>query len=134
MHFLGKIGIVVKNQFNLLYSSSQEWGNKHLFKMLIFNTILMFLVLLRSAGYFLPFFGISVNFIVLTMLILSIFLLGSKSKSMFITAFLFWLFACLMKVLKIDIWAERTAIYTFQALFIGAILLIIESFKRNDKN
>lgn len=117
-----------------IYNSFQEWGNSHLFKMLVFNTILVFLVLMRSAGYFLPFFGISINFIVFVMLVLSIFLLDSNSKSIFLIAFLFWVFACLMKLLKVDVWAERTAIYTFEALLIGMILLIIESFKMNDKN
>lgn len=113
-----------------IYDDSQEWGNLHLFKMLIFNTILVFLVLLRSAGYFLPFFGISINFIVIIMLVFSIFLLNSNSRSMFLIAFLFWLFAALMKVLKIDVWAERTAIYTFEAMIVGFILLIKESFKK----
>lgn len=114
-----------------IYNDSQEWGNLHLFKMLIFNTILVFLVLMRSAGYFLPFFGISINFIVIIMLVFSIFLLNSNSRSMFLIAFLFWLFATLMKVLKIDVWAERTAIYTFEAMIVGFILLIKESFKKS---
>lgn len=112
----------------------QRWSNSHIFKMLIFNTILVFLVLIRSAGYFLPFFEISVNFIVMSMLILSIFLLGSNSRSMFVIAFLFWLFAALMKVLKIDIWAERTAIYTYEALLVGLVLLIFEISRKNEKN
>lgn len=134
VNITNKVTSILKSGFNSFYSNIQEWGNKHLFKMLVFNTILMFLVLMRSAGYFLPFFGISVNFIVLSMLVLSIFLLNSNSKTMFITAFLLWMFAALMKVLKIDIWAERTAIYTFEALFIGTILLIIESVKPNGKS
>lgn len=108
----------------------QQWSNSHIFKMLIFNTILVFLVLMRSAGYFLPFFGISVNFIVIFMLVLSIFLLDARSKSMFLIALLFWIFAALMKVLKIDIWAERTAIYTYEAMIVGFILLIFETVKK----
>ncbi|MEK7169190.1 MAG: hypothetical protein AAB778_04210 [Patescibacteria group bacterium] len=86
---------------------------------------------MRSAGYFLPFFGISVNFIVFILLILSIFLLNFNSRSMFFISLLFWIFACLIKILKIDIWAERTAIYTFEAFLIGVILLIKESFKNS---
>lgn len=121
------------NIFKKIQLDLQQWSNSHIFKMLIFNTVLVFLVLMRSAGYFLPFFGISVNFIVMSMLILSIFLLGAKSKSMFLIAFLFWLFAGLMKVLKIDIWAERTAIYTFEALVVGLILIFFENFKKNEK-
>ena len=107
------------------------WGKENTFKLLIFNTVLAFLILLRSAGYFLPFFGISINFIVLFLLVLSIFLLNANSKSIFIVALLFWLFAGLLKMLKIDIWAERTAVYTFEALLIGVVLLIIESVKKN---
>lgn len=122
------------NIFKKIQLDLQQWSNSHIFKMLIFNTVLVFLVLMRSAGYFLPFFGISVNFIVMSMLILSIFLLGAKSKSMFLIAFLFWLFAGLMKVLKIDIWAERTAIYTFEALVVGLILIFFENFKKNEKD
>ena len=110
----------------------EEWGNKHLLNMLIFNVVLMFLILMRSAGYFLPYFAISVNFIVLTMLVLSIFLLKANSRSIFIVALLFWLFAGLLKLLKIDIWAERTAVYTFEALVIGAVLLLIESINKKD--
>lgn len=120
--------------FKKIQSDLQQWSNSHIFRMLIFNTVLVFLVLMRSAGYFLPFFGISVNFIVMSMLILSIFLLGAKSKSMFLIAFLFWLFAGLMKVLKIDIWAERTAIYTFEALVVGLILIFFENFKKDEKD
>lgn len=112
----------------------QHWSNLHTFRMLIFNTILVFLVLMRSAGYFLPFFEISVNFIVMSMLILSIFLLGSNSRSMFFVAFLFWLFAALMQVLKVDIWAERTAIYTFEALVVGIVLMFFENFRKNEKS
>lgn len=121
----------MKNNLYRFYLDSQKWGNEHLFKMLIFNTILVFLVLMRSAGYFLPFFGISINFIVIFMLALSIFLLDARSKSMFTIALLFWLFACLLKVLRVDIWAERTAIYTFEALIMGTLLLIKESFKKS---
>jgi len=109
----------------------ERWGGENVFKLLIFNTTLAFLILMRSAGYFLPFFGISINFIVLFLLVLSIFLLNANSKSIFIVALLFWLFAGLLKMLKIDIWAERTAVYTFEALLIGTVLLIIESVKKN---
>ncbi len=112
------------------YNKIQEWGNKNIFKILIFNTVLVFLVLMRSAGYFLPYFGISVNFIVLFMLVLSIFLLGSNSKTMYIFALLFWLFAGFMKIVKIDIWAERTAVYTFESLVVGLILFIIETVRK----
>jgi hypothetical protein len=109
----------------------ENWGKENTFKLLIFNTVLAFLILMRSAGYFLPFFGISINFIVLFLLVLSIFLLKAKSQSMFVMSLAFFLFAFILKLLKIDIWAERTTIYTFEALIIGTILLITESFKKS---
>ncbi len=112
----------------------ENWSKENTSNLLMFNTILVFMVLMRSAGYFLPYFELTINVIVIIMLVLSIFLLRSNSKSLFVVAFLFWLFASLMKVLKVDIWAERTAIYTFESLLIGTILLIIESLKKNDKN
>lgn len=122
------------NKLNKIQLDLQQWSNSHIFKMLIFNTVLVFLVLMRSAGYFLPFFGISINFIVIFMLILSIFLLGANSRSMFLIALLFWLFAAFMKVLKVDIWAERTAIYTYESLAVGLVLILFENFRKNEKD
>ena len=110
------------------------WGKENTFKLLIFNTVLAFLILMRSAGYFLPFFGISINFIVLFLLVLSIFLLKARSQSMFAISLVFLLFAFILKLSKIDIWAERTTIYTFEALLIGLILLIIESIRTHAKD
>jgi hypothetical protein len=108
----------------------RKWGEKYLFNMLILNTLLVFMVLMRSAGYFHPFFEISVNFIVFLILILSIFLLNFNSRMMFFISLLFWIFACLIKLLKIDIWAERTAVYTFESLIVGLVLLIVETVKK----
>lgn len=105
------------------------WAKSHFLQLIVFNILLVFLFLLRSAGYFHPFFVISVNAIVLIGLIASIFLLGVRSKAMFLVALLFWLFAGFVKLIKIDVWAERTAVYAYQALIIGVILLIIESVK-----
>lgn len=119
------------NFFLELLARVDQWSRKKFLAISIFNFVVIVLFLLRSAGYFEPYFLISVNFIVVIGLLLSILLLGSKSKEMFIVSLLFWLFAGLLRVLNIETWAERTAIYMFEALLIGVILLIKESFKKS---
>lgn len=96
-------------------------------KWVIFNIALMFVFLLRSAGYFSPYLPISVNMIVVFALILSVVLLKANYKTMFITAMVFWIFAGLLGILKINVWAERTAIYVFESLVLGVILLTWET-------
>ncbi len=119
----------IKNNLTKAIFRTEMWGQNHIFRLIAFNTILVLLVLLRSAGYFYPFFGISVNFIVFVLIVLSILILHSGSRSIFFLAFLFWVFAGILKILGLDVWAERTSIYTFEALVIGTILLIYESTK-----
>lgn len=105
----------------------QSWVELHYFQLALFNIVLVVLLLLRSAGYFEPFFGITINSIFLIALVLSIFLLGTRSRGAFAVALVFWLFAAVLKLVKIDVWAERNAIYSFQALVVGVVLLIWES-------
>lgn len=105
----------------------QKWVELHYFQLAIFNVVLVILLLLRSAGYFEPFFGITINSIFLIALVLSIFLLGTRSCGAFTVALIFWLFAAFLKLAKIDVWAERNAIYSFQALVVGVLLLVWES-------
>jgi len=89
------------------------------------------LVLLNTAEYFKPFFFLGINVIFFIGLILSIPLLGARSKSMFFISIIFLVFAIFLKILKIEIWAERTAVYTFQSLLIGVILLTRESINKH---
>lgn len=114
----------------------QGWVELHYFQLALFNVVLVILLLLRSAGYFEPYFGITINSIFLIALILSIFLLGTRSKGTFTVALIFWLFAAVLKLAKIDVWAERNAIYAFQGMVIGVVLLIYESLfdKRKKRN
>lgn len=105
----------------------QIWVEVHYFQLAVFNVILMILLLLRSAGYFDPFFNITINSIFFIALVLSIFLLGTRSRGAFAVALTFWLFAAVLKLAKIDVWAERNAIYSFQALVVGIVLLVWES-------
>lgn len=114
---------------SIYYQNTQnlkKWANDRVFGLFIFNIMVMLLILLYTAGYFAPFFPLTINFIVLVSLILSIILLGIKGKILLVIALLFWIFAAVLRILKIEVWAERTAIYTYQALVIGLILLIIE--------
>ncbi len=103
------------------------WAQNKIFGLFVFNLLVMLLIVLRSAGYFAPFFPITINFIVLLSLILSIILLSVGNRIMFLIAFIFWLLAAFFKFFQIDVWAERTTVYTFQALVIGVLLLIIET-------
>lgn len=111
----------------------QNWGELHYLQLALFNVVLVALLLLRSAGYFEPYFGITINSIFLIALILSIFLLGTRSKGAFAVALAFWLFAAILKLVKIDVWAERNAIYSFQALVVGVALLVWESLFDKEK-
>ncbi len=100
------------------------WAKENFFNIVVFNLVIIVLYLLRSAGYFDPYFLISVNFIVIFGLVLTIFLFRAGSRLMFLTALLFWLFAGFLRILNLDTWAERTAIYCFESLIIGFVLLV----------
>lgn len=110
-----------------LFQDLNSWAQKRIVGLFAFNILVMLMIVLRSAGYFDPFFPITINFIVLLALILSIILLGVGNRIMFLTAFVFWILAAALKILNVDVWAERTAVYTFQALVVGVVLLIWES-------
>ena len=102
------------------------WVSSHYINLAIFNTLLVILVLLHSAKYFEPFWAISINIIVFISLITSVILLGAGSRSLFVVSLLFWIFAGGMRILGINVWAERISIYTFQSFLIGVLLLFIE--------
>ncbi len=108
----------------------KKWVVENNFRLIIFNMILVFLFLLRSAGYFQPYFFISVNFIVIFGLVLSYFLIGTDSKIVFLVTLVFWIFAGMLQILHIDVWAERTGIYAFESLVFGVLLFLFEEFRR----
>lgn len=110
-----------------LNNNFKFWTESHYFKIALFNIILILLLLLRSAGYFEPYFLLSINTIVFISMLLSIILLDSNSKSMFITAGIFWLITAIFRVAEINVWAERAALYSYQALVIGILLMILEN-------
>lgn len=111
----------------------RKWVELHYLQLALFNVVLVILLLLRSAGYFEPFFGITINSIFFIALVLSIFLLGTRSRGAFTVALIFWLFTALLRLAGINVWAERTSIYVFQAMLVGVILFIIESVFRNSQ-
>jgi len=102
------------------------WVSHHYLKLAIFNALVMFMILLRSAGYFDPYLPISVNMVILATLILSVILLDARSESLYVVSLVFWLFALFLKVVGINVWAERTSIYVYQAICLATILLLIE--------
>ncbi|HWA52003.1 MAG TPA: hypothetical protein VG895_03055 [Patescibacteria group bacterium] len=114
----------LKDRISIIF---KEWINKNNYRLAVFNILIVSLFLLRSAGYFQPYFPISVNFIVVVGLILSTFLLGVKSVTTFLITLFFWIFAALLQILRIDVWAERTGIYAYESLVFGVLLFIFES-------
>lgn len=117
----------IKKYYQQGFERIQFWAQNKIFGLFVFNLLVMLLIVLRSAGYFSPFFPISINLIVFISLILAIFLLDIRSRSLFIIAFIFWMFAAFLRIVNVEVWAERTVIYTYEALVMGVFLLLYES-------
>lgn len=121
---------------NYLHRSNKKltrWSTENLPGMLLFNLIIIILVLLHTAGYFLPYFFISINFIFFTGLILAPLILRVNFEALFLLAILFWLSSCILMSFNINAWAERSSIYSFQALFVAVVVLILHAFTFNKK-
>ena len=111
---------------------TRKWIKTHQIGFGLFNVLIMLMILLRSAGYFEPYMTISINLIFIVALLSAIFLLEMRDRGAFGVALVFWFIAGILRVFKIDVWAERAALYTFEALFVGVLLLILETiFKKN---
>lgn len=109
-----------------------KWVASHYIGISIFNVAVILLFTLRSAGYFHPFFPISIDLAVMISLFLSIFLLGARSTAFFLIAFTFFLIAAFFKLVKIDVWAERTSVYVFEALLLGVVVLFVDIVRNKD--
>ena len=109
-----------------LKNKVELWAKDNTAGIFVFNMIIILLVLLRSAGYFDPFFKLTINLIVLISVILSIFLLSVNSRAVFVFAIIFWILAAFFKIIRIDIWAERMGNYTYEILVIAILLLLME--------
>ncbi len=122
--------LIVYYQQNL--EKIENWSKNHLAGLFIFNILIISLLLLKSGGYFYPYYTITINSVVFIGFIGSIILLGVRSKVLFLIAFIFWLFAGYMRVIGIEVWAERTSLYTYQAILLGVILVFIESVRERN--
>jgi hypothetical protein len=121
----------LKRLNSIIAEKVKDWIKFYNIRLILFNIIIVFLFLLRSAGYFQPYFPISVNFIVIVGLFLSVIILGARSKIVFLVTLAFWVFAGFLKIIRIDVWAERTGIYAFESLVFGVILFLIENIRLN---
>ena len=111
----------------------KDWTEKKYFQLAILNIFLIFLFFLKSAGYFYPYFPITINSIVVLGILASIVLLRFNSRFSFILAIMFWSFTALFRILNIVPWAERMAIYSYESFAIGTIHLILEAIGRKRK-
>lgn len=125
-------------KLNLIYLGNltklKAWAYENILGLFIYNLSLILLLLLRSAGYFTPFFPLDVNIVFFISLILAVLLLKIRSKTVFGIAISFWLFAAFLRIVKVYFWAERSAIYAFEALMVGLIILILEELFSNFKS
>lgn len=101
------------------------WTQDHIVGLFIFNVLVVLLLLLKSGGYFSPYYSITINVVVFVSLVAAAFLIGAKSRTFFIVGLFFWIFAGFLRVLGIEVWAERTTVYVFQSLILGMILFIL---------
>lgn len=114
----------MKKYYGIMLNFLQEWSQQKILNLFIFNAVLTMLLLLRSAGYFAPYLPLTINLITLLCFIMAVFLLGFRFRALFVITLLFWLFAAFLKIIGINIWAERAAIYSFEAFAIGFILFV----------
>lgn len=106
------------------------WAKENLVGLFLFNLILLVLVLLRFAGYFTPYLLLNINTIYLISLVLAVVLLKANSRVLFAVALLFWCLAAFLKAAQVNVWAERTVEYFFQAVLVGVLLLFYRLIKR----
>lgn len=124
--------IEFKNLYRDVLDGMDTWSKDHLMGLFVFNLLIILLLLLRSGGYFSPYFVISINTVVFMALVGSIILIKARSQAILLIALLFWIFALFLRLLGVEVWAERTSIYTYQALFLGVVLIILENVAQKD--
>ncbi len=118
------------DRFEVLWRGRWEkmtvWAKANVLGLFIFNAIILAIVLLRSVGYFAPFLPLGVNATFLIALLLAVVLFNGGSKFVFGWGLAFWILAGFFRVAGIDVWAERAAIYTFEALVVGVVMVFVE--------
>src|SRR5688572_5215411 len=97
---------IIRKYYQFYLLKVQEWSKLKYSQLFVFNVIVIMLVLLRSAGYFDPFFSITINFIAFTGLVLAVILLDARSKLLFLVALVFWILAAVLRLAAIEVWAE----------------------------
>lgn len=107
--------------------------DKKYYRLTIFNLVILFMFLLKSAGYFQPYLLITVNLIMVVSLFLLVILLEIKVEAIFFISFLFWVLTGGLRIIHFDVWSDRTSVYAYEALFIGLVFLILKEviFKLN---
>lgn len=112
--------------FDNYNSIVREWSLKRTANLVIFNLSLLALVVLRSAGYFAPFFPLTITVLVFIAEVLAVVLLGLRSRGLFALAATFLIFGLILRLITIEAWAERMGIYTFESLLIGVFVSFLE--------
>ncbi len=113
----------------------RAWSQKRITGLFVLNLTLIILLLLHSAGYFSPYFYLNIDAIFFLTILLGIIILRIKSRIIFLISLIFLMFAGLLDLFRVDIWAERSGIYAYQALFIAVVFMIINGLKKtNPKN
>lgn len=107
--------------------SLRRWSHENFLGILSLTVLLMTLVLLRSAGYFDPYLTLSINLIVIIMLITARVFLKINHQQILVISLLFMGMAVLLKIFVVNIWAERSMIYSFESLLFGVSLILYEN-------
>ncbi len=116
----------IKTNWLVALGKLDIWSRNNFIGVIVFNLALITLMLLHSAGYFAPYLPLTINIIFLISMILMKLILSANSKFLFIISLFFLLLTGFFKLVNIEIWAERSAIYSFEAISVGVILLLIE--------
>ena len=123
----------LENYLNYFKESLKKWSLAHILGVFLFNLLIVMLLLLKSAGYFSPYLPLTINILFFISLILMVILLNIGSRGLFLISIIFLLLALVLKVLYIDIWSERSALYAYEALNVAVGLFFIESIvKKSD--
>lgn len=112
-----------------LTAKTKAWFGEHLWGLAVLNIVLMLMVLLRSAGYFDPYFPLTINLIIFLTVVLSIFLLSFRDRELFVIATAFLILSGVFRLFEINIWAERASIYMYQAILLAVVLIFVENIK-----
>lgn len=104
----------------------KKWSISHVGQLVMMNVLLVLLLLLKSAGYFSPYLILTINLIVMFSLVYGVTFLGLSIRGVMSIGLFFWFLSAVLRILKVDIWAERSSVYAFETLLVVLALLTIE--------